>query len=114
MNVLQTTSVAVLTSLLSTTAAGATGVTEVEDVRRGAPVSLTGEVTQILDEDEFRLRDTSGTIDIYIGWQNRVAVDIGDTVTVYGTADDDVLPGFRPDIYAEKLVLSTGEVIDLK
>ncbi len=114
MNVLQTTTVAVLTSLILAETASATDFTKIEDVKRGTSVSLSGEVTKILDDDEFRLRDASGATDVYIGWRNRVTLNVGDTVIVHGAADDDVLPGFTPDIYAEKLVLSNGDVIELE
>jgi hypothetical protein len=35
-------------------------------------------------------------------------------VTVIGFADDDVFPGMRPDIYADRLVLADGRVVVLE
>jgi uncharacterized protein YdeI (BOF family) len=86
----------------------------VRDVRRGQSVTLRGEVARIRDTDEFVLRDDTGSIDVYIGWRNRMPVRSGDRVTVIGFADDDVFPGMRPDIYADRLVLADGRVIVLE
>ncbi len=90
-----------------------TPLTSIADVRRGQSVALRGEVTRIRDTDEFVLRDDSGTIEVYIGWRNRMPVRTGDLVTVLGTADDDVFPGRRPDIYANRIVLADGRVVTL-
>jgi uncharacterized protein YdeI (BOF family) len=86
----------------------------VRDVRRGQSVTLRGEVARIRDTDEFVLRDDTGSIDVYIGWRNRMPVRSGDRVTVIGFADDDVFPGMRPDIYADRLVLADGRVVVLE
>lgn len=83
-------------------------ITPINQVRRGQQVTLRGEVERIRDEDEFILRDSTGTIEIYIGWQNKMPVRVGDKVTVLGVADDDALPGTRPDIYARAIVLPDG------
>ncbi len=95
-------------------AASSPQVQRIADVRRGQRVVLQGEVDRILDEDEFRLRDSSGTIEVYIGWRNALPVDVGQTVIVYGRADDDTLPFRRPDVYAHSLTLADGEVIHLR
>lgn len=83
-------------------------ITPIDKVGRGQQVVLRGEVERIRDEDEFILRDRTGSIEIYIGWQNKMLVRLGDMVTVYGIADDDALPGTRPDIYARRIVLPDG------
>jgi uncharacterized protein YdeI (BOF family) len=84
------------------------------EVRRGAAVALRGTVHRISDEDTFILRDETGRIRVYIGWQNDLPVAKGDTVTVLGRADDDALPGIRPEIYARVLILQDGERIQLR
>ncbi len=86
----------------------------IADVRRGQTVVLRGEVQRIQDEDEFVLRDESGTIEVYIGWKNDMPLRVGQTVTVHGVADDDAFPGRRPDVYARRLVLPDGETIQLR
>ncbi|MDJ0721809.1 MAG: NirD/YgiW/YdeI family stress tolerance protein [Desulfobacterales bacterium] len=88
-------------------------VTKIEDVTRGAHVTLQGKVTRILDEDEFRLADETGSILIYIGWRNRVMVRVGETVTVKGIVDDDLVSAFRPEVYASELRREDGTRIRL-
>lgn len=88
-------------------------VTSVRAVRRGQSVTLRGEVQRLRDSDEFVLRDDTGTITIYIGWRNRMPVSVGQIVTVVGTADDDVIPGRRPEIYASRIVLPDGRAVEL-
>jgi uncharacterized protein YdeI (BOF family) len=82
-------------------------------VGRGQHVTIEGEVTRVRD-DEFVLRDATGSIEVYIGYRNRMPVRVGDTVRVIGVSDDDTLPGLRPDIYADRLVLADGRVITLE
>lgn len=86
----------------------------VDQVRRGQSVVLRGVVDRIRDTDEFRLRDDSGTIQVYIGWRNRMPVATGDRITVFGVADDDVFPGARPEIYADRITLADGRTVVLQ
>ena len=114
MFVLQTTRVAMIAAALLAGPALAASPIPVAEVERGQIVTVSGEVVRILDEDEFRLRDDTGVIDIYVGYGNRLALAQGDRVTVTGRADDDALPGTRPEIYADTITLASGEVIELK
>ena len=50
---------------------------------------------------------------VYIGWRNRVAVDVGETVTVTGFVDDDLVNVFRPEVYARTIVRQDGSTIEL-
>lgn len=88
-------------------------VVAIDTVRRGQNVVLSGVVHRIRDTDEFILRDDTGSITIYIGWRNRMPVAAGDRVTVAGVADDDVLPGMRPEVYASSIVLADGRSVEL-
>lgn len=85
----------------------------VADVRRGQNVHLQGTVERIRDTDEFILRDDSGSIRVYIGWRNAMPVGPGEVVTVFGVADDDVFPGLRPEIYADRIVTADGRTLTL-
>ena len=89
-------------------------ITNIGDITRGASVTLQGEVTRILDEDEFRLQDDTGSVKIYIGWRNRVMVGVGETVKVVGFVDDDLIDAFRPEVYAQKIIRENGETIKLR
>lgn len=91
-----------------------TAIDPIETIQPGMSVKLHGEVTRILDEDEFRLQDETGSVRIYIGWKNRVTVRTGDKITVKGFVDNDLVSFFRPEVYAHTLVLANGTQIELK
>jgi uncharacterized protein YdeI (BOF family) len=68
-----------------------------------------GEVVKILDEDTFRLEDSSGKIKVYTGWKNTNVVKMGEKLTVRGKLD----PGVIKEFYATEIVRENGEVIKL-
>ena len=88
-----------------TNAAAAAGTTPIAEVRRGTMVAVAGTVDRILDTDEFRLRDASGAIRIYVG-PNWVPVDVGERVTVRGFVDNDL----RKEVYAREIVRADGSI----
>ena len=81
-------------------------VTPIGDIQRGTMVTVAGTVERILDTDDFRLADDSGSIDVYVG-DNWVPADVGDQVTVHGFVDDDG----SLEIYARELETPDGKVI---
>lgn len=87
-----------------------TNITAIDDVKRGSMVTVQGTVEQILDTDEFRLVDETGDIRVYVGWQNFVPVDVGDSITVKGFVDNDLIL----EIYAREITHSDGRVTQLK
>ena len=89
MRTLLATGLAVVGLGLAAAPAIAGEITKIKDLQRGASVTVQGEVVRIMDEDEFRLKDDTGSAEIYIGWKNRVMVNVGETVTVKGFVDDD-------------------------
>ena len=101
------TAATALTALLASTAAASGSVTPIDQLRRGAMVTVQGIVERITDEDEFRLADTSGTVRIYVG-PNWVPADVGEAVIVDGFVDDDPGP---LEIYARSLTRADGTVI---
>ena len=68
--------------------------------------TIQGSVERILDEDEFRIADASGSIKVYIG-PHFVPVEVGERVTVRGFVDNDL----RKEVYARELVRANGEVV---
>jgi uncharacterized protein YdeI (BOF family) len=92
--------------LLSCTVALANPITAIGDLKRGSTATIQGTVEKISDEDEFRIADDSGNIQVYIG-PNFVPVDVGERITVRGFVDDDLLKEF----YARELVRASGEVV---
>lgn len=77
--------------------------TSVEDIRRNSDVIVSGRIDRITDEDEFILRDATGTVRVYVG-PNRIPAPAGSEVTVLGFVDDDL----RLEIYAREMVLADG------
>jgi uncharacterized protein YdeI (BOF family) len=94
---------AALAVALPGAAYAASAVTAVEDLRRNSVVTVEGTVDRITDEDEFILRDATGTVPVYIG-PSIVPAPEGEAVTVTGVVDD----GLRIEIYARELVRADG------
>lgn len=95
-----------LAMITTSTLAVASAPTPIGDLVRGTTATIEGTVDRILDEDEFRISDTSGSIKVYIG-PNIVPVDVGEKVTVRGFVDDDL----RKEFYARELVRADGTVV---
>lgn len=79
-------------------------ITAIDDIKRGSMVTVKGTVERILDTDEFRLSDASGDVVVYVGYRNFVPVNEGETVTVTGFVDNDLLL----EIYAREISHSDG------
>ncbi len=82
-------------------------VTPVSKAERGTMVTVQGKVARILDEDTFRLSDSSGEIRVYVG-PNVVPAKVGEKITVHGVVDDD--PGPR-EIYARTMMRADGTLV---
>jgi uncharacterized protein YdeI (BOF family) len=95
--------------LFSSYAYAATPTTKISEVGRGDYVLLTGNVVRFLDEDEFVLRDDTGSIRVYIGYQNRMPIRPGEKVTVEGFVDFDLIL----EVYAWTITKEDGTKIEL-
>lgn len=80
---------------------------------RGQAATIAGRVVRILDTDEFRLEDESGSVRVYIGWRNLMPVQVGARVVVTGVLDDVPWP-IRPEFYADSITLEDGRSIELR
>ena len=96
----------VLVSFAFAGAAAADTVTPIADVERGTNVTVSGTVERLLDSDEFRLADDSGSIRVYVG-PDWVPADVGEAVTVRGFVDDD---WFNEEIYAREIERADGTI----
>jgi uncharacterized protein YdeI (BOF family) len=85
-------------------------ITKISELKNYTDSYIKGEVIRILDEDEFRLKDSSGKIKVYTGWRNTNLVKRGAKITVRGTLD----PGIIKEFYATEIIMEDGEVIKLK
>jgi uncharacterized protein YdeI (BOF family) len=100
----------IFASMLIAAAALANSVTPIGDLQRGSMVTVTGTVEKIMDTDEFRLADESGSVRIYVG-PNWVPAQVGEKVSISGFVDD----GFGPkEIYARSLTHADGTVVDFE
>jgi uncharacterized protein YdeI (BOF family) len=86
-------------------------ITKISALERYTTTHIKGEVVRILDEDEFRLKDNSGKIKVYVGWKNPGVVKKGDVITVKGMLDPGI---FFDEFYASEIILENGDVINLK
>jgi len=107
-------SVTLLSTLLlvlscATFSHSATPVTRVGETYRGAYVTITGVVARFLDEDEFLLKDDTGSIRVYIGYGYPMEVRIGDKVMVEGFVDFDLIK----EIYAWTITTEDGKVWEI-
>jgi len=99
---------AVIVTLVSVSSANAGSLTPVADLKRGSMVSVEGVVERILDEDEFRLADDTGSVRVYVG-PNWVPVNAGERVRVQGFVDDGIGPR---EIYARMLTREDGTDVE--
>jgi len=95
------TAIALMTSLAFAEAK----LTPIGDLERGSMVTVSGTVDRITDEDEFRLVDSTGRVRVYVG-PNWVPVNEGESVTVKGFVDDDIIGPL--EIYALSLIRADG------
>lgn len=98
---------AALVALFVTTVASADNLTPIEQLKRGTMVTIAGNVDRILDTDEFRLSDETGSIRVYVG-PNWVPAEVGEAVTVAGFVDDGIGP---LELYARTLTRADGSVV---
>ncbi len=81
--------VAGVAALLSTTALAA--VSNIKEMENGSQISITGTVESVKNEREFKLRDSTGTINVDIESNESVVLKQGDSVTVSGKVDKGLL-----------------------
>jgi len=93
-----TTTVAVVTALLSTTALAS--VATIKNMADKSAVTITGHVESVDNSTEFTLKDTSGTITVDMDKTASIVLKKGDKVTVSGLVDQDITGA---DINATKI-----------
>ncbi len=87
--------------------------TPIDKLEPGMSATIKGSVTRILDEDEFRMEDKTGSIRVYIGWKNRLLIPVGEKISVFGFVDNDLKSFFRPEFYAFEITREDGTLIKL-
>jgi uncharacterized protein YdeI (BOF family) len=79
----------------------------IAEVPRGGTVTVQGQVERVMDYDEFRIADETGSIEVYVG-PTRIDIAVGEALTVTGFVDSDLGPR---DICASEIVKADGTVI---
>jgi uncharacterized protein YdeI (BOF family) len=102
-----------LVALVFVSPVAAEDLTPIAKLEPGMSATVEGTVTRILDEDEFRMEDATGSVRVYIGWKNRVSVPVGEKIMVRGIVDNDLASVFRPELYAFSITRADGTVIEL-
>ena len=74
------------------------------DLQYGTTATISGVVDRITDEDEFRLRDDSGSVLVTIG-PGIVPFDTGEAITVSGIVDREF---GRLEVYAPQATRADG------
>lgn len=95
---------------LSQDGQSAINITKISELQNYSDSYIKGEVIKILDEDEFRLEDSSGRIKVYTGWKNTNVVEKGEIVTIRGKLD----PGIIKEFYATEIIRENGQILKLK
>lgn len=94
----------------NTSAKEADVIQTIDSLKAEITVTVAGTVEKIRDEDEFILKDDTGSIKVWIG-PNRMPVEQGDQVTVKGLFDRGII---RHEIYADAITDSEGNVTKLE
>jgi uncharacterized protein (TIGR00156 family) len=90
-------------------------IQDISSLRRGQFVAVRGEIVRLMDYDEFRIEDSTGRVDIYLGDRRIPGLTLrtGDTITIYGWVDDDFLE-IPKEIYAVEIILEDGSVFTIR
>ena len=83
-------------------------ITPISELQRGTTITVRGEVERVTDEDEFLLKDSTGSVRVYVG-PNRVPAKAGERITVSGLVDDDASKPI--EIYAKTLTRAAGSIV---
>ena len=94
-----------------TTPALAQNITSIEDLEQEETVTISGEVTEIVDDDddnEWVVTDETGSVVVDAGalWEETIDVSVGDRLTVIGELDEDEFDAFT-------VILDDGTEIDI-
>lgn len=85
------------------------GVSSISGLVRNTSVTVQGTVTRASEEDEFIIKDSTGSVQVYTG-RTFFTVNVGDVVTVTGLVDEAALL----EIYADEITFEDGTVIKVR
>lgn len=89
----------------------AQNITSIEDLEQEETVTISGEVTEIIDDDddnEWVVTDDTGSVVVDAGalWNEAIDVSVGDIITVVGELDEDEFDAFT-------VILDDGTEIEI-
>lgn len=85
------------------------GVSDIVGLVRNTRVTIEGTVTRASEEDEFIIRDSTGSVQVYTG-RTFFTVNVGDVVSVSGLVDESALL----EVYADEITFEDGTVVKVR
>jgi uncharacterized protein YdeI (BOF family) len=85
------------------------GVSSIGGLVRNTMVTIEGTVTRASEEDEFIIRDSTGSVQVYTG-RTFFTVNVGDVVSVTGLVDESA----QLEVYADEITFEDGTVIKVR
>ena len=85
------------------------GISSIGGLVRNTMVTIEGTVTRASEEDEFIIRDATGSVQVYTG-RTFFTVNVGDVVSVTGLVDESA----QLEVYADEITFEDGTVLKVR
>lgn len=80
----------------------------------GTQVLLHGEVDDVVDSNQFYLKDSTGRVEIYVGKDNVIKVKKGEVLTVRGFSSHQTVDSLSHRIVADSITFSDGTEFEFR
>lgn len=87
-------------------------ISKIEDIHGGVVVILHGTVDEIVDDNEFYLKDSTGRVLIFVGEDNQIKTKLGETLTVFGFSSHQSVHAVTPKITANSILRVDGTEVN--
>lgn len=87
-------------------------ISKIEDIHGGVVVILHGTVDEIVDGNEFYLKDSTGRVRIFVGEDNEIKTRLGETLTVFGFSSHQSVHAIAQKITANAILRADGSEIN--
>jgi outer membrane lipoprotein-sorting protein len=87
-------------------------ISKIEDIHGGVVVILHGTVDEIIDNNEFYLKDSTGRVRIFVGEDNEIKTSVGETLTVFGFSSHQSVHAIAQKITANTILRADGSEIN--
>ena len=85
------------------------GVSSITALVRNTMVTIEGTVTRASEEDEFIIKDSTGSVQVYTG-RTFYTVQVGDVVSVSGLVDESA----QLEVYADEIRFEDGTILKVR